>query len=274
MKLRGFETNTILQGDCGDVLRTLPDECVELIVTSPPYADRRNHSYGGIHPDHYVAWFIPIAIELKRVLKPDGSFILNVKERVINGERGIYVMELVLTMRKLGWLWIEEYCWHKKNSYPGKWPNRFRDAWEHCYHFTKQRKFNMYQKAVMVPIGNWSNSRLRNLSKKDRVRDKSRSDSGFGKKVSNWVDRDLVYPTNVLHLATEVTNRNHSAVFPIDLPSWFISLFTKEGDVVLDPFMGSGTTALAAQQLNRRYVGIEIKSEYVSLAKKRLLSAR
>jgi len=79
-----------------------------------------------------------------------------------------------------------------------------------------------------------------------------------------------VNPSNVLYIATEVSNTNHSAAFPVELPSWFIKLFTREGDVVLDPFMGSGTTALAAKRLKRKYVGIELKPEYVQIAKDRL----
>ncbi|MBM3127157.1 MAG: site-specific DNA-methyltransferase [Chloroflexi bacterium] len=261
-----IETNIIHHGDCRRILQTLPDECVDLIVTSPPYADRRKHTYGGVPPDEYVGWFLPITAELRRVLKPEGSFILNIKERVVDGERGTYVMELVLAMRKQGWLWTEEYCWHKKNCYPGKWPNRFRDAWEHCYHLTKQKEFKMFQEAVMVPMGDWAEKRLKNLSKTDLVRDESRSKSGFGKRVANWIGRDLVYPTNVLHLATEVSNKNHSAVFPLELPMWFIRLFTQKGDLVLDPFMGSGTTARAAVKLDRKYVGIELQQEYIGLA--------
>jgi DNA modification methylase len=261
-----FKPDTLYLGDCRDILPTLPDECVNLIITSPPYADRREDSYGGIHPDKYVEWFLPISAQLMRVLKPDGSFILNIKERVVNGERHIYVMELVIAMRKQGWLWTEEYCWHKKNCYPGKWPNRFRDAWEHCYHFTKQKHFQMFQEEVMVPIGKWSEKRLANLTKNDVVRDESRSQSGFGKRVANWIGREKVYPTNVLYLATEVTNKNHSAAFPLELPSWFIRLFTKPGNIVLDPFIGSGTTAVAAKKLGRRFIGIEIKPDYFNLA--------
>jgi DNA modification methylase len=267
------KTNVIYPGDCREILKTLPDECVDLIVTSPPYADRRKHTYGGIPPERYVEWFLPIASELRRVLKSDGSFILNIKERVIDGERGTYVIELVLAMRKQGWFWIEEYCWHKKNCYPGKWPNRFRDAWEHCYHFAKQRHFKMYQESVMVPMGDWAEKRLKKLTKNDIVRDESRSKSGFGKRVANWIGRDLVYPTNVLHLATEVTNKNHSAVFPLELPAWFIKLFTQEGDIVLDPFMGSGTTARAAKKLNRKYIGVELQGEYIDLADQMLQAA-
>ncbi len=260
----------LYHGACEDVLPTLPDACVDLIVTSPPYADQRKRTYGGIPPDDYVAWFLPIAAQLRRVLKPTGSFILNIKERVVAGERHTYVLELILALRKQGWLWTEEYIWHKKNAYPGKWSNRFRDAWERCLHFTKERKFAMYQEAVMLPMGDWADKRLSKLSETDQRRDESRVKSGFGKNISNWVGRQLVYPTNVLHLATECSNRGHSAAFPVALPEWFIKLFTQAGDVVLDPFIGSGTTAVAAQQLGRRWIGIEKEAEYIQVALKRL----
>jgi DNA modification methylase len=118
----------------------------------------------------------------------------------------------------------------------------------------------------MVPMGDWAKSRLKNLSETDKTRDNSKVGSPFGKKVANWVGRDLVYPTNVLHLATECNNKNHSAAFPKELPSWFIKLFTKEGDLVLDPFVGSGTTCVAATKLSRQYVGIELKPDYYELA--------
>ncbi|HLA48689.1 MAG TPA: DNA methyltransferase, partial [Nitrospinota bacterium] len=116
----------ILLGDCKKVLKTLEDNSVDLIVTSPPYADSRSATYGGIKPDKYVEWFLPITAELLRVLKPSGTFILNIKEKVVDGERHTYVIELILEMRKQGWLWTEEFIWHKKNCYPGKWSNRFR----------------------------------------------------------------------------------------------------------------------------------------------------
>ena len=183
---------------------------------------------------------MPFAEQIQRVLRPDGAFILNIKEKAVRGERHTYVLELILAMRQAGWLWTEEFIWHKKNSYPGKWPNRFRDSWERLLQFNKQRKFAMYQDAVMVPVGDWADGRLRKLSETDQIRDESRVQSGFGKNISNWVGRKLAYPSNVLHLATECSNRSHSAAFPETLPDWFIRLFTAEGDVVLDPFAGSG----------------------------------
>lgn len=260
----------IIQGHAADRLQYLPANSVDLIVTSPPYADSRRNTYGGIDPDAYVAWFRPIAQELHRVLKPSGTFVLNIKERVVDGERHTYVIDLIKALRNDGWLWTEEYIWHKKNSFPGKWPNRFRDSWERLIQFNKSRDFAMYQDAVMVPVGEWASSRLRHLSDTDRERDESSVGSGFGKNVSNWVDRTMVYPNNVLHLATECGNKQHSAVFPEALPEWFIKLFTEPGDTVLDPFLGSGTTLVAARKLDRNGIGIEILPEYVKLASERL----
>ncbi len=261
---------TIIEnGDCQEILEQYPDNSFDLIVTSPPYADSRSKTYGGIKPNEYVDWFLSKTEQFLRVLKPDGTFILNIKEKAVNGERHTYVLELILALRKQGWLWTEEFVWHKKNCFPGKWPNRFRDAWERCIQFNKSKKFNMYQEEVMVPMGDWAKTRLKNLSDVDRSRDESKVNSGFGKNVSNWIGREMAYPTNVLHFATECYNKNHSAVFPRALPEWFIKLFTKENDWVLDPFAGSGTTLEVAQRLNRNCVGIEILPEYCKLAKNR-----
>ncbi|MBK8661529.1 MAG: site-specific DNA-methyltransferase [Ignavibacteriales bacterium] len=261
-----LKTNLYL-GDCLEVLKELPDNCVDLIFTSPPYADQRKNTYGGIHTDDYVAWFLPRSEQFLRVLKPSGTFVLNIKEKVANGERSIYVLELILEMRKQGWFWTEEFIWHKKNSYPGKWPNRFRDAWERLLQFNKNKKFSMYQESVMVPMGDWAKSRLRKLSLTDQIRDNSKVGSGFGKNISNWVDRDMAYPSNVLHLATECSNKSHSAAFPAELPEWFIKLFTQSGDVVLDPFMGSGTTIQVANRMGRHSIGVDIMEEYYTMVK-------
>lgn len=262
----------LIHGDCAEELKKIDTNSIDLIVTSPPYADQRKNSYGGIHPDKYVNWFLPIAEELLRVLRPTGTFILNIKERVVNGERHTYVIELILEMRKQGWLWTEEFMWHKKNSYPGKWPNRFRDSWERLLQFNKSKKFNMFQEAVMVPMGDWAKNRLNNLSETDKIRDESKVGSGFGKNVSNWLNRDKAYPTNVLHMATECNNKNHSAAFPESLPEWFVELFTKEGDWVLDPFMGAGTTIKVAQRMRRNSIGIELQEDYYKMVAKNIES--
>jgi site-specific DNA-methyltransferase (adenine-specific) len=283
--------NKIFHGDCLNYLgdsQLFPDNQINLILTSPPYADKRAKSYDGVNAEKYVDWFLPISLQLKRILKDDGSFILNIKEHPENGERQTYVIELILALRQQGWYWAEEYCWYKKNSFPGKWPNRFRDSWERCLHFTKNKKFKMYQDEVMVPIGDWAERRFKSMSESDFIRYTSRNNSNLGRRVANWLNRKKVYPhnvlvfekehylepSNVLEFATECSNKNHSAAFPIELPTWYIKLFTKEGDLVLDPFLGSGTTAVASVLLNRNYLGMEKKKEYFDEAIKNIFEVQ
>lgn len=291
MKKKILNTNILYNGDSITLLSDdikFPNNSVNLVVTSPPYADKRKDSYKGVHSDEYIEWFLPISAQLKRILKDNGSFILNIKEHPSNGERETYVLELILEMKKQGWLWIEEYCWYKKNSFPGKWPNRFRDSWERCLHFTIKKDFKMYQDAVKVPIGDWAEKRFKSMSENDFVRHVSKNNSHLARNVSNWLNKKKVYPHNVLvfeeehrlylgnviETAVDVSNKNHSAIFPIELPTWFIRLFTKDNDVVLDPFIGSGTTAVAAYLNGRRFIGIELKKEYFEEATKNVIEIR
>ena len=258
-------TARVFEGDCLDVLADgrIAPRSVNLIVTSPPYADQRSGNYGGIRADDYAEWFLPRAEAFRECLAEDGSFVLNIKEKAVGGEKHPYVYELVLALRRQqGWRLVDEYCWHKKNCYPGKWPNRFRDAWERLLHFTVSPQFKMRQEAVMVSMGDWKRARLRNPSATDRTRDESKHGSGFGKRVENWIGRDRAYPSNVLHMATECGFKGHPAAFPKALPEWFIRLFTDAGDTVLDPFAGSGTAPVAALELGRNAIGIDTQPEY------------
>lgn len=279
-----IRVNGIYCGDSREALSQIASGSVDLIMTSPPYAEKRITSYGGMPPSKYVEWFLPITKQLLRLLKPRGSFVLNIKEHPIDGERQTYVLDLILEMRKQGWRWIEEYCWYKKNSFPGKWNNRFRDSWERCLHFSKQKEFNMYQDSVTVPIGAWAERRFRSMSANDFVVHASKNNKHLYRRVANWLGKTDVYPhnvlvfesehflrpSNVIEFATECKNKNHSASFPIELPTWFIRLFTKENDIVLDPFVGAGTTAVAAKALGRRYIGIDIQKEYAQEARRKL----
>ena len=252
----------MVPGDCLDVLADMPANSVDLIVTSPPYADARRRTYGGIRPDAYVEWFAPRAAQMLRVLKPTGSLVLNIKEKAHDGERHTYVLELILHLkREIGFRWVEEYIWHKTTAAPGKWKYRFRDAWERVLHFAKTRDVKMRQEAVMVPTGDWTKARLKNMSDNDRSRRESATRSGVGRRMSAWQERALAYPTNVLHAPPVCHNTGHSAPFPEWLPEFFIKLFTDPGDLVVDPFAGSGTTSRVAQRLGRRALGIEILAE-------------
>jgi site-specific DNA-methyltransferase (adenine-specific) len=261
----------LMHGDCLLKLKTLPERSVNLVVTSPPYAKQRHKTYGGIRPDGYVEWFLEIALEIKRVLTDDGSFILNIKENCEDGQRSLYVYKLVIALvERQGWFWVEEYPWHKKTSTPGYWPNRLRDAWEHCYHFTKSKSFKMYQEAIKKPVGDWYDNRMRNLSDNDQARRLSNTKSGFGVNLANFNDKKLVLPDNVLFFPAETANKNHSAVFPEALPEFFIKLFSEEGDTVLDPFGGSGTTGVVALRYGRKVILIEKNGAYLPLIRERL----
>lgn len=282
--------NKILRGSCEKLLtdeECFPNESVDLIVTSPPYSEQRKKSYGGIAETNYVKWFSPISRQLYRILKPTGSLVINIKEHVNNGERSTYVIEMILEMKKQGWKWVEEYCWYKKTAFPGKWPNRFRDSFERCLHFTKDKKFYMNQDAVKVPIGNWAEKRFKSMSKNDYVKHVSQNNEHLARKVSNWLDRQQVFPhnvivfeeehyclpTNVLEISPVTHNRNHSACFPIELPNWFIRLLSEEGSVVVDPFSGIGTTGVASVMLKRKFLGIEKKKEYCEIGNENIQNA-
>jgi len=260
------KVNNIILGDCEQRLKSFPSNFFDLIITSPPYADARKTTYGGIEADKYNEWFLKKSNEFFRVLKNTGTFILNIKEKVVDGERHTYVLELIMKLREQGWLWTEEFIWHKTTSAPGKWPNRFRDAWERCLQFNKNKEFAMYQEAVMVPAKESTKKRMLNLNENDLARQASKTQSTFGRKMSAWQNRELVYPDNVLYMAAECKNKGHSACFPSKLPEFFIKLFTQENDIVLDPFVGSGTTTQMARKLNRKYIGIELNEEYHKLA--------
>ena len=257
--------NRIHVGDCLDIMRMMPGESVDLIVTSPPYADARKHTYGGIAPDAYVAWFTERADEMLRLLKPSGSFVLNIKEKAVDGQRHTYVLDLILALvRETGFRWVEEYIWHKTTAAPGKWKHRFRDSWERILHFSKTPDLKMRQDAVKVPVGQWTKARLRNMSKNDLSRQESSTNSKVGRRIAAWEGKETVYPSNVLHRSPVAHNTGHSAAFPEWLPDFFIRLFTDEGDVVLDPFSGSGTTFRVAARLGRIPIGIELNPDYVS----------
>lgn len=261
---------TLICGDNRDELRHYRGQ-VDLIVTSPPYADARKRHYTGVHPDKYVDWFLTFHEPFFAALKPSGSLVMNIKDRVVNGARHRYVWQTIEALCQRGWLAIDDYIWHKPNPMPGYWPARLSDGWEYCFHLAKQTKPYFCHEAIKKPIGDWAETRLNNLSENDLSRHNSATDSGFGRDLSRWVGKKKVLPSNVITTAVVGKNKNHPAVFPLDIPEFFIKLLSPQGGLVVDPFAGSGTTAIAALSLGRHCVLIDNQPEYYRIALQRLV---
>ncbi|MDP2364158.1 MAG: site-specific DNA-methyltransferase [Ignavibacteria bacterium] len=259
----------ILHGDSRKKLSFLK-ESVDLIVTSPPYADARKKHYDSIPPDDFSDWLSSFHEAFWQALKPDGSLVINIKDKVVDGVRCHFVWKTIEELTQRGWYCIEDYIWHKTNPMPGFWPTRLRDGWEYCFHLSKTKRPYMNQDAVRVPIGEWVKTRLQKLGKNDKQRHNSSNESGFGRDLSRWVDQETVLPSNVLSIPLVGKNMGHPAVFPIELPEFFIKLLSRPGSLVVDPFGGSGTTGIAALQNDRDCVLIDTDLDYCKVAMQRL----
>ncbi len=260
---------TVIHGDCRVKLAEF-DGKVDLIITSPPYADARQNHYGGIHPDRFAEWFLTFHEAFYRALKPTGSLVINIKDRVVEGVKHRFVWHTIEALCERGWFAIDDYLWHKPNPMPGYWPTRLRDGWEYCFHLAKSKRPFFNPDAVRKPIGDWVESRLRNLGKNDLTRHNSANASGFGRDISKWVGKETVLPSNVLSIPLVGKNKGHPAVFPVELPLFFIKLLCPENGVVVDPFAGSGTTGVAALSLGRCCILVDNNMQYCQEAVKRL----
>jgi site-specific DNA-methyltransferase (adenine-specific) len=268
--IRNLHTScTIIHGDSRQELSAFAGQA-DLIVTSPPYADARHKHYDSVHPDKFAEWFMTFHEPFFNALKPTGSLVINIKDKVVDGVRHRYVWHTIEALCDRGWYSIDDYVWHKTNPMPGFWPTRLRDGWEYCFHLAKSKKPYFNADAVRKPIGDWVESRLKNLGQNDLSRHNSANESGFGRDVSRWVGKKTVLPSNVMSLAVVGKNKGHPAVFPVDLPLFFIKLLCPENGLVIDPFGGSGTTGVAAMSLGRRSVLIDNNAEYCAEAVKRL----
>ena len=269
----------LIHADVLDGLREINSDSVDLICTSPPYAEQRTRQYGGIPPDEYAAWYAPIAQELARVLRrPSGSYILNVKESLINGQRSFWVYDTVRAhVEQAGLRWHDTLIWRKTNGYPaGAQRHRLRDAWEHLYHFTHSNKPYLAREAVARPVSASTIAHRKFRSQQIDVR--IHHHSGYSGNRKRMSDVEIVYPDNVLEIGVGGHNAEslewHPARFPLSLPAWLIRAMCPPGGLVLDPFMGSGTTAVAAEDAGRPWVGIERSAEYVRRATRRIEGAR
>lgn len=259
----------ILCGDSRIVLRDF-ENCADLIVTSPPYADARKKHYDSISPSKFADWFFTFHEPFWNSLKNDGSLVINIKDKVVDGVRHRYVWKTIDKLIDAGWKCIDDYIWNKTNPMPGFWPTRLRDGWEYCFHLAKTTTPFIDQHAVAVPVGEWVNKKLEKLGENDTSRHNSANESGFGRDISKWVGKKNVLPTNVITIPLVGKNMGHPAVFPVELPAFFIKLLSRKSGLVIDPFGGSGSTGISALRNNRNCLLIDNNPEYCQLASERL----
>ncbi len=276
----------LICGDCrdGDTIRALfGNSLAHVAITSPPYAAQREYDassgFKPVPPDEYVEWFRAVASGVESVLAPDGSFFLNIKEHADEGERDLYVMDLVIAhRRKWGWRFVDQFCWRKTdNGVPGGWPNRFKNAWEPVFHFCKQPAIKFCAEAVSHASDDCfdyspdnpkaaSGSGLLGTGPRGQAAGQSGAEDGAGRHSG------LARPSNVIEVKSESSQGSHSAPFPRALVEFFIKAFSDAGDLVFDPFMGSGTTMAAAHVLARTGYGCEISPGYCDVIVRRMMN--
>ena len=263
-------SHRLLCGDsrkADDVSRLVDGQSVNLCFTSPPYASQRKYDeasgFKPIPPDEYVEWWEAVQSNVAAHLAADGSFFVNIKPACDGLCRLTYVFDLVLAhVRRWSWNYAEEFCW-ERTGIPQQVVRRFKNQFEPIYQFTKgEWKMNpndVRHQSSGVPVAKGKGAGDTNAARRQGV---------VSAVDGNDVVEGLAYPGNRLpKFQSEALG--HSAAFPVGLPSFFIKAFTDESDTVYEPFCGSGTTLIAAEQLNRKCYGMEISPAYCDVIVKR-----
>jgi DNA modification methylase len=290
----------LICGDCRDrnTLGILFDSYARraaVCITSPPYAAQREYDsasgFKPVPPEEYVAWYADVAAGVAVVLADDGSYFLNIKEHADEGERNLYVKDLVIAHRRQwGWRFVDEFCWRKTdNGVPGGWGNRFKNAWEPVFHFCRQQQIKFRPKAVGhesddcfdYSPGNpksTSGSGLLGTGPRGAAADGGKNQNAWQRSRNSLSsDSDGRYsgvarPSNVIEVKSESSQGSHSAPFPRALVEFFVLAFSDADDIVFDPFMGSGTTMAAADVLGRIGYGVELSPAYCDVILRRMIN--
>ena len=276
----------VICGDCRDrdTVALLFDRSLQanLVITSPPYATQREYDpasgFEPVAPEDYIEWYRPVAANIAAVLAADGSYFLNIKEHAQDGERSLYVKDLVLAHRRQwDWRFVDEFCWRKTdNGVPGGWNNRFKNAWEPIFHFCRQQEIKFRPKRVgHVSDGcfDYSPDNPRSASGSNLLGAGPRGEAAgsIDGGVHDGRFTGIARPSNVIEVKSESSQGSHSAPFPRALAEFFIEAFSDPNDVIFDPFLGSGTTIAAAEVLGRIGYGVEISPAYCDVILRRIV---
>ncbi|MCI0524857.1 MAG: site-specific DNA-methyltransferase [Acidobacteria bacterium] len=266
-------------GDSFHLMQSLPDASVDLIMTSPPFALQRKKEYGNADPEDYVAWFLPFAFQFRRVLKDTGSLVIDIGGSWVKGQptKSLYHIELLVALcRKVEFHLAQEFFWYNPSRLPtpAEWVTvrrvRIKDAVNHVWWLSKTPNPKADNRKVLKP---YSDSMLQLL--KNGYKAKLRPS---GHDISDKFQKDNAgaIPPNLLTIANTESNSHyltacrkagikpHPARYPADLPEFFISLLTDEGDLVLDPFAGSNVTGEVCEQMRRKWIAFELNEDYLA----------
>ena len=257
-------TYALHHGDCIDVMASLPAESVDAIVTSPPYAEQRKSTYGGIPEKDYPEWTVAWMNEAKRLLKPDGSVIINISPHIKGGALADYVLRTRLALRGAGWNECEELIWHKTDAMPTGHKDRPRRSWESLLWYSKHGRAYSNAKANGAPPTQKTKAHNSGQNIKNRWGTLA---TGTGK------DPKIARCTNVVSLSTGTQTTGHPASYPWKLAEWCGKLICPPNGTILDPFSGSGSTGVAAIRNGWNYIGIDAVAEYVEMSRVRLEDA-
>jgi len=259
----------LICGDCRelDTVSTLMDgQEINVAFTSPPYASQRKYDessgFKPIKPDAYVNWFEAVQANVRAHMAVDGSWFVNIKEHCDDGQRSLYVKDLTLAhVRRWGWMFVDEFCWRDtKNGVPGGWSNRFKDAWEPVFHYATTTAIKMH------PTANGTDSDA--VFEYSPATKTTQTGSGLLGTKATPERKGTARPSNVIEIASASTG-NHSAAFPVGLPVFFIKAYSDPSDAIFDPFLGSGTTLIAAAKEGRVCYGVEISPGYCDIIRRR-----
>jgi site-specific DNA-methyltransferase (cytosine-N4-specific) len=267
-------------GDSLKLIKRIPDNSIDLIMTSPPYGLRKKKEYNNADPEVYIEWFMPFAEEFLRVLKPTGSFVLNIGGGWEKGKpvRSLYQFQLLIKMCEKFNL-AEEFIWNKPASLPtpAEWVTirriRVKDSIEYVWWFSKTPYPKADNRKVLQPYSESMKSLLKKgYQAKTRpsghkISEKFGVDNG-GSIASNFLSfSNTESNSHYLQMCKKYGVKPHPARYPLKLPEFFIKFLTDEGDVVLDPFAGSNVTGEAAEKLGRKWIAFEKSKEYLQGSK-------
>lgn len=277
-------------GDARKLLQELPDESIDLVLTSPPFALQRQKEYGNVDQDEYVDWLISFTVEIKRVLKSTGSFVLDLGGAYRRGRpvRSLYNYRVLIRMcDELGWNLAEEFFWFNPSKLPSpiEWVNkrkiRAKDAVNTIWWLSKTDFPKADITKVLVPYSERMKLLLQNS---DKYYSPKKRPSGHDISSRFTEDKGGAIPPNLLQIPNTESNSQylrccqmvgiagHPARFPEKLPEFFVRFLTDVGDTVLDIFAGSNTTGAVAEALGRRWIAFEIDPPYLAASAFRFLN--